>query len=495
VWLTALALAASLLVVESAWGQGAYGMTRVPEGAEPLTPGTRAAAERQLVAGVEILGVPPSRHQEVQKHLHTRKDRDFDPEVVQADVRRLLSAGTFRHVNTYKRDTPDGVVLIFEVFERPRIEEILHIGNRGIGEKKLLKEHGLKKGDPLNAFSVETARRSLEELYHRSGYPKATVSIFEGDRPGDRRVVFLINEGKLQRIEDVEFEGNTIASDERLKTQIQSKPGLLWYFFRGKLDREKLEEDVQKITAYYRKLGFFSARVGREIEFDESGKWATIRFVIDEGPRYIVRNVEIDGVTKFRTEPLLSYMKLKRGRYFHQDDMLRDQQLLTDLYGSIGHAFADIQPEPRFLEEPGALDLVYHVKEGDVFHVGNIHVHIKGDFPHTRETVILNRLSLRHGDLVDMREIRNSERRLKASQLFIANPAEGEPPRIVVRPPTLDALRGLAEHRRADVTVRGQGPEDRSGPAPRHMPPEESSIDSPYTQPPPTNQPPPRCSP
>ena len=462
-----------------AWGQRTSAAESAPPGAVPLTPSTPHSSQRQIVVEVEILGVPPQRQQEVHRHLHTKKDRDFDPEEVQGDVRRLHGSGLYRDVKTFKRDTPDGIVVIYQLFERPRIRKVLHLGNRGISEKKLNKEHGLKAGSPLSAFETDNARRVIEDLYHRSGFPKATVTILEGNQPGDENVIFVISEGQLQRIADVEFEGNQIASDDRLKTQIESKPGYFWYFIRGKVDREKIDQDVQKLTAYYRSLGYFSARIGRELVFDESSKWLTIKFIIDEGPRYVVRNVSIEGLTKFREEPLLANMKLKQGQFFSQDNMLRDQALLTDLYGSIGHAFADVEPQPRFLEEPGELDLVYQVKEGDVFHVGNINVHIKGDFPHTRETVILNRLSLRHGDLIDMREIRNSERRLKASQLFIASPTEGDPPRIVVKPPPLDSLRDVAARRAPEVTVRAQNPEEPVSQPPPPNPVSRSIYDEP----------------
>ena len=121
---------------------------------------------------------------------------------------------------------------------------------------------------------------------------------------------------------------------------------------------------------------------------------------------------------------------------------------------------AVIVPPSRYNPEvPGELDLVFRISEGAVFHVGNINVHIAGEFPHTKETVILNRLSIRHGDLVDSREIRNSERRLKASQLFITNPQEGEPPRIVVREPAYTSVEGLADSHPRGSAIRGQSPE------------------------------------
>ncbi len=433
----------------------------------PPTPASLEPQVRQIVADVQVIGNSSSKDFKIQGLLQTRKDREFDPELVQGDVRRLIASGLFRDVRTYTRPTPKGLVVIYEVVERPRIQYIRHLGNRGISEKKLIKEHGLKIGDALNAFSAEEARRKIEEMYLHQGYPKANVLLLEGDKPQDKGVVFVINEGQIQRLSSVSFEGNTIASDGRLKTQIESKPGYFWYFLRGKLDREKIDQDVEKLTAYYRSLGFFRARIGRELQLDDSGKWVTLKFIIDEGPRYEINDVIIEGTTKFEVAALTPFLRLKKGMKFNQDEMNRDVNLLVDLYGSQGHVFADIQPEPRFLEEPGKLDLVYRIQEGDVFHVGNINVHITGDFPHTRESVVLNRLSLRHGDLIDSREVRNSERRLKASQLFITNPQEGDVPRIVVKPPDLTSVDGLADSPPRGSAVRGQSPEEAADEAQR----------------------------
>jgi outer membrane protein insertion porin family len=108
---------------------------------------------------------------------------------------------------------------------------------------------------------------------------------------------------------------------------------------------------------------------------------------------------------------------------------------LRDKYGGVGHVFADVKADPRFLEEPGTLDLVYKIKEGDPYTVGKIDVAIQGEYPHTKITTILNRMSLKPGDIVDIREIRASERRIKASQLFENNPATGGAPKIVYSPP------------------------------------------------------------
>lgn len=425
-----------------------------------------------LVTDVQLRGIPEKRHLEAQRYLRTRKDREFDPEMLQDDVRRLMSSGLYTNVKTYTSNTPQGVVITFEIIERPRIREVRFIGNRGFTEKSLLKETSLKVGDPINQFTLEEGRRKIEEKYHSKGYPKASVSLWEGDRPSDRDVVYYINEGNLERIANVSFEGNTIATDARLKTQIESKPGYFWYFFRGKLDRKKIDEDIEKLTGYYRSLGYFRARIGRELEFDDTGKWVNLKFIIDEGPRYIVRNISIEGNEKFASGPLLNQMQLKSGEFFDQGKLRRDVESVLDVYGSQGHVFADVNADLRFLEEPGHVDVIHRIQEGDVFTVGKVNVHIASGHSadaYTQQRVVLNRLSFRTGDLIDIREIRNSERRLKAAQVFSTNPQEGEPPRIVVQPPTLASESGDSG-RRPPKTMRGQSPEEPAF-APQPTPP------------------------
>ncbi len=414
---------------------------------------------RTLITDVRIIGNETTKEDFVRAQLRTRKDREFDPELVQADVRRLASTGRFEDVRTFTQETPEGVVITFQVFERPTIHYIRFLGNRGLSDKALSKNIGLKVGEPLNRYAVEEARRKIEELYHSKGFSRAQVLVQEGDQPQDRGAVFAVNEGELERILDVSFTGNTIVSEARLKTQIKSKPGW-FYVFGGKVDMNKIDEDIQRLTAYYRALGYFSARIGRELDFTESGKWLTINFVIDEGPRYVVRNVSILGNQNFANEALMERLELRSGDYFNLAEMSTDVNTLQDIYGGQGYIFADIQADPRFLEEPGQLDLVYNIDEGKPWRVGRINVHIEGEHPHTRQSVVLNRLSIRTGDLIDIREVRASERRLKASQLFSNDPTQGETPQVRVRPPELqDTIETIAERDSpAPRVYRGQAP-------------------------------------
>ena len=241
---------------------------------------------------------------------------------------------------------------------------------------------------------------------------------------------------------------------------------LKYGLFRGSVDPKKINEDVQRVTAYYRQLGYFHARVDRELNVSDDGQWTTVTFVIDEGPRYNVRSVRFLGNEKYSDEELAAKLQLKDGQPFHMARMNEDLRELRDLYGAQGFIFADVQADPRFFEDPGELDLVYNIKEGDQYRVGEIRVHIDGANPHTRRSVVLNRLSFTPGDVIDSREIRDSERRLKFSQLFRNDPQRGIAPRIVVRPPEKDQSSQIANtplgprRSAAGGTYRGQSPDD-----------------------------------
>jgi outer membrane protein insertion porin family len=206
--------------------------------------------------------------------------------------------------------------------------------------------------------------------------------------------------------------------------------------------------------------------VGRELVFDEQQRWLRLKFVISEGPRYSVRNVVFVGDKQVDTSSVKVELELQSGDYFDQAALHQDLSAIRDLYGSHGYVFADVQADTRFLEQPGQLDLVYNIDEGRQYRVGQVFVEIAGEHPHTRITTILNRISLQPGDICDIRELRASERRLRASGLFVSNPAQGRPPSIVFR--QSERKPGALASRPAGVSARGQSPDPPAYPSVPH---------------------------
>lgn len=459
-------LMAAVVMPASAQTRPGSGSPMAPSGRSPQDAraslgsisGLSDLASDELVAELRVEGnrtIPASR---ITAQMSTRVGRPFDQEALSRDVRKLAEMPWFVSVRPFTDHTETGLVVIVRVAERSTVRYVEYLGNADLKDKRLTKETGLKTGAPVDPYLVEDGRRKILQAYQDSGYASAQVSILEGNRVEDRGVIYVINEGVKQKISAVKFEGNDsdFASDRRLKTRVESKPGFL-RLFGGKLNRETLEADIRKLTEYYRAFGFFQARIGRTLEFSDSGDRVTVRFIIHEGPRYEVRTVRFVGNQKFADDSLALGVKMPAGELFEQAKMNADVAWLKEVYGSQGFVFADVKAEPVFLEEPGKIDLAYHIKEGKRWRVGQIFVHIDGENPHTRIQTALNRLSIRPGEIMDIRELKASERRLQASQLFLTEPARGVMPKITYRIPELDNTDFTASE--GDSTFRGQSPE------------------------------------
>jgi outer membrane protein insertion porin family len=423
---------------------------------EPALPQADGSSESavnpaNLIAELKIVGNQriPTHH--ILRNIRTREGRLFDPDLLQQDIDSLWKLKEIRRINgPFVERTAKGLVITIEVTERAYIRELRFIGNRAITDQQLKKHVDLKAGAPLDAHEIRMARQQIEDYYHQNGYPLSQVEILEGGEPEDEDVVFLIHEDSKERVWAVEFEGNQFASDARLKTFVKTKPGLSNVIKGFAVERSQIEQDVMQLTLYYRQFGFFNARIAREIIESPDSDWIRLRFVIDEGPRYRVRNVSFVGNKKYTQEQLLTALKLKpdggAAPDFNAGHMNTDVNTLRDLYGSEGHVFASVEVESRFLDEPGLLDLVYKIDEGNQYRVGRINVHIEGEPGITKWSVIMNRMTLQPGDIIDVRKIRNSERLMKLAQVFAdGSPGTGAPPRIVVKPDEVKELERFVE--------------------------------------------------
>lgn len=407
------------------------------------------------VTDIRIEGARTVPKVKVLSQLQTRIGRPYDPQLVQRDVKKLFDLPWFVNVETYTDRSEDGLVVIFKVVERPTIRIVQYLGNKSIKDAKLSKETGLEEGGALSPYQVEEGRSRIAQLYKDNGFNRVQVQVVEGLQTGDQAVVYSINEGPQQKVSKVRFEGNLFATDGQLKTKISTKPGMFFGLFKGYLDQNGVESDRVRLTDYYRRFGFFQASVEPIIEWNDDDTKATIRWIISEGPQSSVRNVSFLGNNLFATKDLQAGLKLHGAQTFERDRLTGDVEWLKELYGSRGYVFADIKADVRYLDEPGKVDLVYSIDEGKQFRVGRVFVHIGGDNPHTKISTALNRLSIKPGQIMDIREVRASERRLQASSLFHADAARNIYPKISFRiPEKNDEMLASGDQ----PMVRGQSP-------------------------------------
>jgi outer membrane protein insertion porin family len=371
----------------------------------------------------------------IAKFIKARAGRPLTERQIRNDIKALLGTRWFFNVEPVVRRTEEGLVLIYRVLERPVVRRIEYRGLKKIKQKELEDLTGLKPGSPFDVSLNREAARRIETHLHEKGFADATVELTRGDKKDHRDVIFQVQEGYKIRVFGVEFEGNDFFSSPLLRTKLVTKKTFFW-LVGGQYDPATIPEDIAALKGYYHSLGFFDVEITHKEKFNKNH--VRIQYDIKEGPRYKIRNLVIQGNAVFSEEELRELMKLVPGEHFNARHLAKDVNAVTNEYDELGRIRAIINAAPRFLDEPGVADLVYEIDEGAVYRIRRIDVVIGGENPHTKRSVVLNRLLVRPGDLANRRKILMSKSRL-GGQIFeseIANPQKG--PRIAVIPVTLE---------------------------------------------------------
>lgn len=405
---------------------------------------TRRETGDKVVAAVRIVGNRQIETEKIIQLIETRRDGFYDPQKVLADVRRLYEYRAFSRVQDSVEETPSGMIVTFTVEEHPLISNVIFLGNYRMGDRELRGRAGIVKGDPLNPTAVESTRRRLLDYYHEEGFNQAWMDAqigYEGNpatgqSADPQAIVFRINEGEKERIADIRFIGATIVTPARLSKIIQSRDPFfeVGYYIGNVCNLDRINNDVKVLTNYYRNLGYLTARVDRRIEYDETLKWVTVTFLIEEGPQYTVNKIHLAGNKFIDDSSLRADLELKEGAAFNQTEMSMDVENITYTYGDLGFIYTEVTPELRFIDSENQVDVIYKIEEGDRWKIGQIFVQIDGEPNLMRETTMLNYLDLIEGQYIDRRKLELNERRLLRSELLETNPAIADPPELRIVP-------------------------------------------------------------
>jgi outer membrane protein insertion porin family len=353
------------------------------------------------------------------KLIRSRAGRPTSVHLIEQDVQALYQTRYFLRVTPKITVEETGPVLTFQFAERPILAKVVFKGNKKIKESQLKAETGLVEG---HAYDVSTNQECLERIkaiYREKGYLHAKVTLEKGTNPKDREVIFVIEEGPRVRVWGIEFEGNREERSAVLKTKIATKTVILW-IIRGDYDPDVVANDCIAIKKYYADLGYFDAEVEHTIKESEDLGKVHVVFKIKENTRYKVRKQILEGNTVLSKEQLFAEQKLKSGEFFNARFLQTDVGKMKDKYDDLGRLFSRVEPTPRFLEEPGLVDVVYQIDEDQPRKFGIINVHIAGDHPHTRDDVVRSQVNrfLKPGNLASGKDLRMAKAVLQGHQIW-----------------------------------------------------------------------------
>ncbi len=241
---------------------------------------------KNIIREVKLENLRRANEQFVRLKIRSKPGDEFSREVADDDIRNLMATGDFRNVSWAANETDEGVALVYMFEENPLIREVSLTGNETVPDKRLMKkmepEEKKEKGRLLPKISVPGApplvgaiydpagiERGVSEIrdyYENKGFFAASVRhVPEVDKQTNEVAVDIaIEEGPRGFIRQIRIEGNKAVPTKEILRKIKTKTRkkfIPFIFGRGRLKRDVLDEDLDRITALYEEKGFLDIAV------------------------------------------------------------------------------------------------------------------------------------------------------------------------------------------------------------------------------------------
>ncbi len=353
-----------------------------------------AQAPSERVEDVQIVGNRRILESTILYYVQTQPNGPYNEGQVLRDYRSLLATDFFDDVTLKVRQGETGVVVIFEVKERPLIREIKYEGLKSFKESDVLERFrdlrvGLTVDSPFNPAKMPKARRAIRQLLDLNGRPLGRVEVeTEEISSSSVRLIFAIDEGPKVRIGDIAFEGNTVFSDKALRDSLElTKVRGPITLFKGhdKYIEDKLEYDLQvNLLARYRDVGYIQARAGEpDVEIVEAPQGLLLGFrktkqqyritiPIEEGQQYRYSSFDVGGIENFDTDRVRQGYGVEPGEVVNYGALKEANENLKKAYSARGYLDMEAIPEIRPNQEDLTVDVKINVTEGKQYFVNRI---------------------------------------------------------------------------------------------------------------------------
>lgn len=385
-----------------------------------LTETGQAAAQEDLFAGtirsIVVEGNQRIEARTVQSYLLLEPGDPFDPERIDLSLKTLFATGLFADVAIDRR----GSDLIVRVVENPIINRVIFEGNRALDDDKLREEVQAAPRGIFTAARVQADVQRILELYRQSGRFSATVE--PEYKPLDQNrvdLIFKITDGPVTGVRSINFIGNEVYSDSRLRSEIVTKQSRWWRFFSSNdnYDPGRLEFDREVLRQFYQNNGYYDFRVVSAVaDLTPDQEDFYITFTIDEGEQYNFGEIEVEtALEKLNAQGMRRAVSIQEGDLYQGDRIENAIDALTFAAGVAGYAFVDIRPQIEADPVTNTVDVTFAIDEGPRVYIERIN--IVGN-TRTLDRVIRRELRISEGDAFNRILLDRSRNRVRALGFF-----------------------------------------------------------------------------
>ncbi|HUY26017.1 MAG TPA: outer membrane protein assembly factor BamA [Candidatus Binataceae bacterium] len=413
-----------------------------------------AQAPAPVISQIRIEGNQRVETDAIRIHISQTAGTPLDQTAVDKDVKAIYKMGFFDTVEVDKTPVNGGIVLTYKVKERPQITDVRLEGMKAIRttDDKIVAATKIHPGAILDPGQVKDTINEITKIYQDKGFLDAKVNFRTILQPDNTAVaVFDVTEGPKVSITEIDFHGNKAFSSTMLRAVMETGTHsrlLSWVTNQGALDRQKLQSDVDHLTAFYYENGFLNVHVSSP-NIKRVGNSLHIGIDIDEGIAYRVGRVAIAGNMKYPHREVAKLLTLKRGQRFKGSTLQHNVLTLSDFYSNRGYAFVNIDPRTQLDAITHRINVTFYINPGHEVLVNRIN--ITGNTK-TSDKVIRRELKIQEQEPYSAEAIRESKQALDRLGFFSETRITTEPAQ---QPDKINLDVNVAESNTSSLQVAG----------------------------------------
>ena len=259
---------------------------------------------------------------------------------------------------------------------------------------------------------------NLLEYLQSQGYLDAKVDYQQLEPQPDRSVIdYSISRGQRSKLVKVDIAGNRYFGEQTLRERLLMTPASFIRYHWGRFSPRLLQRDTNAIADLYRSNGFRDAMVKSTENDNYRGKHGNlaVQLEIDEGPQWLVHNLEIEGVRVEEDAYFRSVLRSIPGQPFSEAGIAADRDTILNYYYNNGYPDAVFD----WTNSPGPLatqvDLHFVVRPGKQVFVRNVFVR---GLRYTRPDLVTRRITLAQRDPISQARISESQQKLYDLGIF-----------------------------------------------------------------------------
>ena len=385
-------------------------------------------------------------------------------EEIIAILKKLWNLELFSNVDLYITDIKDGAIkLEISVEELPTLLNFKVNGVKNSKAETYIEETELSEGKRLSESFLTNTKNYIRDELKKDGFLNSEVKLITvPDSIGSNKVNLNINIDKGERIKirNINFSGNEIYSDAKLRSKLKKtkRKFPLRFWKKSKLIDTDYSEDKENIVAFYKEKGYRDALIRFDTVISNDEKTVDINLNVEEGNKYYFGDINYIGNSSYAKFQLDQILGIQKGDTYNgvllkeriQDDN-PDANDISNLYQNNGYLFSSINAV-EVSAENDTIDFEIRINEGKLASFNKISV--VGNTK-TNDNVIYRELRIKPGELYSKDKVVRTIREVGQLGFFDAEQISPDFKNVDPNLGTVDIELGLVESGASQLELQG----------------------------------------